>query len=147
MTLNNEYLELEGTDIKLIWRAPIEQLHSKFGKGKEERGDRTIYYWVNKTILNGLTLNLTSRFWNFQEHVSERTLTRLEFWAIGDEVATEWFDRVSDHLKTNFGEPTEMNHEHQPDKIWTWQLGDLTLTLNFFEQHSQKLCFSIKKSQ
>lgn len=147
MICNSEHLELEGTDIKLTWGLPIEQLHSEFGKKKQEKGDRTIYDWGERTILNGLTLHLSSMFWNFQERPDERKLTKLDFWAIGDNTATEWFDRITDHLRTNFGEPTKKNEERLPDKIWIWNLGSLTLTLNFFEQHTSRLCFSVKGPQ
>jgi hypothetical protein len=147
MTLNSKHLELEGTNIKLIWGTPIEQLHSDFGTGKQEKGDRTIYEWGEHTILNGLALNLTSMFWNFQEEPNERRLRKQDFWAVGDKPATDWFGRISEHLRTNFGEPTEKNEENLPDRIWTWNIEGLTLTLNFFEQHAYKLCFSIRKTE
>ena len=147
MTLNREHLELEGTDIKLTWGTPIEQLHSEFGTGKQEKGDRTIYEWGERTILNGLTLHLTSMFWNFEEKPNERQLKNIDFWAIGDSSATKWFEQIAEHLQSNYGEPTEKNEEYPPDKIWKWNINGVTLTLNFFEQHAYKLCFSIGKME
>jgi hypothetical protein len=141
---DNKSIEFEGTNILLKWGVPIERLHSKFGIDKNDLGDRTIYKWGEQTILNGLTLNLTSRYWNFEIKSEDRKFDHLEFWATGDHQSKQYFNSISEHLIKNFGEPTEKDEKYPPDRNWKWILNELTFTLTFFEQHAFKLCFSIK---
>ena len=137
----------EGSGAELIWGMSVEQLHKEFGIEMRDKGDRTIYTWGEQTILNGLHLHLTSRYWNFDIEPEDRKFDHLEFWAIGDKHAKEYFQSISEHVIKNFGEPIEKDEEYLPDKIWKWHHNGLTLNLTFFEQHAYKLCFSIRQTE
>ena len=142
-----DYFEFEDTDTRLIWGTPVEQLHEKFGTEKRDQGDRTIYAWGERQILNGLRLDLTSRYWNFEEEPKDRIFDHLEFWAVGDKDAKEYFNLISEHLIGKFGEPSEIDEKYPPDRDWKWNNSGITLSLSFFEQHAYKLCFSIRKTK
>ncbi|MGZ5243416.1 MAG: hypothetical protein ACXWDO_04815 [Bacteroidia bacterium] len=139
-------LLLEDKNVLLEWGKPIHKIEEKLNKTGQDKGDRTVYNWGTHTILNGLELDLSNHFWNHGKEYWFRKFNKIEFWAIGDNSAIENFDRISIHLLKNIGEPKTKDESNSPEKLWRWEIDDITLSLYFFEQHAYKLHFVISKN-
>lgn len=133
---------LEDTGQLLEWGRSVEKLATLTKSNKEIRPDRTIYHWGTHQILNGLTLNLTSPFWVFED---ERKLSSVEHWAIGDKQSHDGFLKISRHLIERFGNPYSKDESRPPEQSWIWKLKDITIHLYLLEQHVFKLSLTIKK--
>lgn len=139
--LNNGIL-LEDTNEILFWGKSIKSIIRDVNCEVENQGDRTIYHWGNHVILNGLNLNLSSKFWKFGKDRWIRKLKQIDYWAIGDKIADEEFKRISEHLTNIFGPPQEKRFDDN-EKSLKWIKDGVKFDLFFFEQHCYKLHLGI----
>ncbi len=144
----NKGITFEETNEFLKWGTFINPLIRKFQGTKENLGDRTVYNWGKHTILSGLELELSSTFYNFGEQRRFRRFNQIEYWAIGDKIAKQEFDRLSNHLVKLFGQPY-INEENadENEKCLNWKMDKIQIALIFFEQHCYKLHFTIQKNK
>lgn len=146
-TINNG-ITFEETTSFLKWGKFINPLIRKFNGTKENLGDRTIYNWGKHTVLNGLELELTNSFYNFGKERWFRRFNKIEYWAIGDNIAKQEFDRISNHLIKLFGHPiVDEDNIDEIEKYFIWKNSNIEFSLYFFEQHCYKLHFTIKKNK
>jgi len=139
-------ITFEETNSFLKWGNFINQLIRKFNGTKENLGDRTVYNWGKHTVLSGLELELTNSFYNYGKERWFRRLNQIEYWAIGDKIAKQEFDRISNHLIKLFGQPTvDEDNIDEIEKYFIWKIDNIEFSLYFFEQHCYKLHFTIKK--
>lgn len=144
-TINNG-ITFEETTSFLKWGKFINPLIRKFNGTKENLGDRTIYNWGKHTVLNGLELELTNSFYNFGKERWFRRFNQIEYWAIGNNIAKQEFDRISNHLIKLFGQPiVDEDNIDEIEKYFIWKNSNIEFSLSFFEQHCYKLHFTIKK--
>jgi hypothetical protein len=145
-TINNG-ITFEETSNFLKWGKFINPLIRKFNGTKEDLGDRTVYHWGKHTILSGLELELTNSFWNFGKERWFRRFNKIEYWAIGDNIAKQEFDRISNHLIKLFGQPiVKEENVDDKEKYSKWKIDKIEISVFFFEQHCYKLHFTIKKN-
>lgn len=133
---------LEESGSLLKWGKSIKSIVKNTQCEIKDQGDRTIFYWGNHCILNGLELNLQTIFWNFGKDRWFRKLNKIEHWAIGDKEAQTEYERISKHLTTELG-PPQSEKITSEDKSLIWKQDDVELRLYFFEQHCYKLNFTI----
>ncbi len=144
-SINNGIVFEEITNF-LKWGKFINPLIRKFNGTKVKLGGRTIYKWGKHTILNGLELELTNSFNNFGKERWFRRFNQIEYWAIGDEIAKQEFDRISNHLIKLFGQPIiKEDNSDDREKYLKWEIVKIDISLYLFEQHSYKLHFIINK--
>ena len=137
----------EDTDVFLKWGSCINLLIKKNGGTKEVLGDSIMYDWGSRIILNGLEVNLSSSIskYGFDRWFSR--FNKVEYWAIGDKIAKEEFNRISNHLFQFLGDPSDKDEKMDSDEIYfTWSIGKVCVSLYLFEQHCYKLHFLIKKN-
>lgn len=130
----------------LKWGHFVKPMSKKINAIKLLKRDRTSYSWGNKTILNGLELELSTTFWNFGIEKWYRRFYEIEYWAIGDTKANQELERISKHLFQLFGQATshEIDVENKENFI-LWKLDTIEISLFQFEQHCCKVYFKIKK--
>lgn len=139
-------ITFEETTSFLKWGKFINPLIRKFNGTKENLGDRTVYNWGKHTVLSGLELELTNSFYNYGKERWFRRLNQIEYWAIGDKIAKQEFDRISNHLIKLFGQPiVDEDNMGEIEKYFIWNNDNIEFSLYFFEQHCYKLHFTIKK--
>lgn len=135
---------LEDINVLLEWGNPIEKLAIENDAKIIKKTDRIIIEWGKHTILKGLNLELTNTY----------LLSKLEqfksigFDIEGDKESFEYFNLISSHLEKLFGNPIERNDnlETKRERFWSWQIGEVKISLYLFEQHAFKLHFRIIKT-
>jgi len=127
----------------LKWGTAIKDLTKDIEVKEKLLADRTVYHWGEHNILNGLSLELTTTYWNHREDSIYKRFNSISFSVAGDE-ANKYLDLIKTHLKSKFGEALK---EDTSDTQVTldWLIGDTRLHLYFFEQHICKLNFEIRK--
>jgi hypothetical protein len=142
--LLNEGILFEENATFLKWGTDIEEAIKKIQGRKERRSDRTIYRWGEQTILDGLKLDLTTILWDGQAEDDSKRLYSIGFWSIGDKTAENYIEDISTHLEAKLGSPLRKDSNGQ-DISLEWRVKDVRLSLNYFERHSYKLHFEIRK--
>jgi len=141
MTQLEAGIYFEDTDELLPWGSAISDLIKHIECNITEGGDRTTYYWGKRTILKGLTLPLENMFWRGDK----REFNSIQFKTVGDKYSKEYFETIHAHLTNLLGEPSKVDIENEPEGIWTWEQGNVEISLDLFEQHAYKLFLTIRK--
>jgi hypothetical protein len=127
----------------LKWGSSVKNLSKDVEVKEKLFADRTVYHWGKHTILNGLSLELTTTYWNHKENSVYKRFNSINFSASGDD-ANKYLDLIKAHLEEKFGKARK---EEISDTQVTldWLINDTRLHLYFFEQHVCKLNFEISK--
>jgi hypothetical protein len=141
-------IRFEGSGQFLEWGKFIDPLIRKFNGTKEIYSDRMVYNWGKQSILNGLELELTTIFWNVGLQRWCRRFTKIEYLAIGDEIAKHELTRISNHLISLYGQPSVSEDDvDNNEKYLLWKLDKIEVSVYYFEQHCYKLHFCIHKKK
>jgi hypothetical protein len=133
----------EDNNTFINWGADIEDIVKNLQVKKERRSDRSIYRFGKQTILNGLDLDLSVVLWDAKNE-GLKLLGSVEFLSIGDNGAEKRIEVISSHLDKAIGSPLK-NEMIDTDVLKEWRIGDVKISLSFFERHSNKLHFQIIK--
>jgi hypothetical protein len=134
----------EGDNKFLKWGTPIKDLSKDVEVKEKLFADRTVYYWGGHNILNGLTLELTTTYWNHREDSVYKRLNSLNFSITGNEEAKKYLELINTHLESNFGKP-QNKEVSNTEVICEWIVDETRLCLHFFEQYINKLNFEISR--
>ena len=140
----NRGVLLEDSKQLLKWDSQIDELATLCGANKEERGDRTIYHWGEHSIFEGLTVRLQTQFWDEPGDWSTRKFVEVDSWSF-DEAPHPNFERISNHLIQQLGEPARKEDDDDGDRYWLWEIETIEVSLSLFLQHAYKLCLSVRK--
>ena len=141
--LLNKGILFEENKIFLKWGTPIKDLSKSVELKEKLFADRTVYHWGEHKILNGLSLGLTTTYWNHREDSVYKRFNSISFSVAGDE-AHKYLDLISKHLESNFGEP-KSKEVSDTEIICEWIVNERRLYLHFFEQYINKLNFEISR--
>lgn len=138
---------LEDKNVLLQWGQPLDKLTSENKAEVLKKGDRLIINWGVHKILGGLDLDLTTTYLGSPIFFLNKKFTIISALAVGDEEALEFFNKVSEHLISIFGEPVKEGElKHDREYLWTWFTDEADIVLNFFEQHCFKCCLTINQN-
>ena len=143
MTDLRDALVLEDTAERLDWGARLQPLAQQRNTEVVERGDRTIYFWGEHKVLEGLSLRLQTTFWKDWLPAAPR-LEQVEHWTIGDAEVRDDLKRIKEHLVKTFGSPVKEESGEREEYNAAWTLPGATVTVYVFEQHCLKLHLTIK---
>jgi hypothetical protein len=143
MTDLRDALFLEDTAERLVWGARVQPLAQQRNTEVVERGDRTIYFWGEHKVLEGLVLRLQTMFWK-DGLAYVRRLEQLEHWTIGDAKVIDDLQRIKRHLVKTFGPPVKEESGERGEYNAEWSLPGAKVTVYVFEQHCLKLHVTIK---
>lgn len=148
---NSSPIELLGKGILfedntsfLKWGIPIKNLSKDIEVKEKLFADRTVYNWGEHKILNGLTLELTTTYWNYREDSIYKIFKSVNFSVAGNEEAKKYLELISSHLESNFGKP-QNKEVSNTEVICEWIVNETKLCLHFFEQYINKLNFEISR--
>jgi hypothetical protein len=138
---------LEDSKVLLEWGKPINIIASKNNAKIVSKPDRTIIEWGHHTILEGLKLELTSTYLKVSGWGLSKDFNTISSWAVGDNEAKSHFEMVSNHLSLKLGNPSEKekNENIIGEEFWVWNIGEVNIILNLFEQHAYKCCLIIER--
>ena len=139
-----EGIYFEDTKSFLYWNTDLKKLISDNSAKIISKADRTIINWGTHTILYGLNLDLSNTYLlNYKN--SNSIFNSIEYKCVGDRIANEMFDKISDHLINLIGEPKlkEDFLKIENGKNYIWEIEYVEIRLYLFEQHAYKLSFSI----
>ena len=128
----------------LGWSMPVKELSKEVEVKEKLFADRSVYHWGEHTILKGLTLPLTTTYWNHREDSVYKIFKSLNFSVTGNDEAKEKLDLILAHLEKEFGE-ARSKEITDTEVIFEWIVSDTRLNLHFFEQYINKLNFEINK--
>ena len=140
----NEGILFEETHILLKWGTDIEETIKAVQGRKERRSDRTIYHWGEHTILNGLTLDLTTVYWDHIAGDDVKRFTHIEFLSMGDQHAEKQLELITAHLEKQQGPPVK-GKLNEPDISLGWKTKGVIFSLEYYERYAYKLHFEIKR--
>jgi hypothetical protein len=128
----------------LKWGTAIKDLSKDVEVKEKLFADRTVYNWGEHNILNGLTLELTTTYWNHREDSIYKIFKSVNFSVTGNDKAKKYLEVISTHLESNFGKPqnTEVSNT---EVICEWIINETRICVHFFEQYINKLNFEISR--
>ena len=132
---NNKFLE---------WGVPVKELLKDVEVKEKLFADRSVYNWGEHTILNGLTLPLTTTYWNHREDSVYKIFNSIIFAITGNEEAKESLELISTHLQKIFGE-AQSKEITDTEVILEWIVNNTRLCIHYFEQYTNKLTFEINR--
>lgn len=141
-TLNIGMLFEENKKL-LKWGVPINELAKQVEVKENKFADRTVYYWGEHKILDGLKLELFTVYWNHRADSVDRKFTSIEFLAVGDDHAGDHLRSIGMHLENKFGPGKHL--EGEPDGYFEWYINEVRISLYFMQQVANKLHFKIEK--
>ena len=133
----------EGDNKFLKWGTPMKDLSKDVEVKEKLFADRTVYNWGEHKILNGLTLGLTTTYWNHREDSVYKRFNSISFSVAGEE-ANRYLNLIKKHLEDNFGKALKEDISDTQVTL-DWLINDARLHLYFFEQHVCKLNFEISR--
>jgi hypothetical protein len=141
--LINYGILLEDADILLKWNEPIVGLKKNFPIQEKLFADRAEYKLGEHDILNCLKLSLSTVFWYHKEESADKKLRSVSFQAEGNDDSAEYLKLISNHLEQQFKSATSKEISETSTYL-EWIVGDVKLSLYFFEKYSvNKLQFEI----
>lgn len=143
----NKGILFEDNQEFLTWGESLNDIKSRLTGRKLDKGDRIIYDWGEREILNGLRVHLSTTRWKTMNNLFNAKFNEINSWTIGDNEAQSEYSRLSEHLIKNLGEPTESEESSVTSKNLNWKLDNVSVDLYFFEQHCFKLVLTIKKEK
>ena len=132
---NNKFLE---------WGVPVKELSKDVEVKEKLFADRSVYNWGEHTILKGLTLPLTTTYWNHREDSVYKIFNSAIFSTTGGDEIKERFELIKKHLVHLFGD-AKKQEVTATEAIFEWIVNDTRLNLHFFEQYTNKLNLEISK--
>ena len=145
MTTFKSGILFEDTGDTLEWNSSLDQLARRIKSKRVNSAGRITYDWGLHSILNGLSLNLSTTVYEVSLANDFGTFKSIEFWAIGDQDAERYLRIILIHLKKQFGLPT-WEKKNGPDETYEWVIEDVAIKLYFFEQHAYKLHLTLSKN-
>jgi len=132
---NNKFLQ---------WGIPIKDLLNDIEVKEKLFADRSVYNWGEHIILNGLSLPLTTTYWNHRADSIYKILNSVSFAITGNEEAKESLELIKSHLEKKFGE-AQNKEITDTEIILEWIVNNTRLCVHFFEQYTNKLTFEVNK--
>lgn len=132
---NNKFLE---------WGVPVKELSKSVELKEKLFADRSVYNWGEHAILKGLTLPLTTTYWNHREDSVYKIFNSIIFSVTGNEEAKESLDLIKTHLEKIFGEP-QSKEITDTEIILEWIVNNTMLCIHYFEKYTNKLTFEINR--
>jgi hypothetical protein len=132
---NNKFLE---------WGTPVKELSKEVEVKEKLFADRSVYNWGEHTILKGLTLPLTTTYWNHREDSVYKIFRSVMFSVSGNDESKEYLELIKNQLEKEFGE-AQSKEATDTEIILEWIVNDTKLNIHFFEQYTNKLTFEINK--
>ena len=132
---NNKFLE---------WGVPVKELSKDVEVKEKLFADRSVYNWGEHTILKGLTLPLTTTYWNHREDSVYKIFNSIIFSVTGNEEAKDKLELIKIHLQKIFGEP-QSKEITDTEVILEWIVNNTRLCIHYFEQYTNKLTFEINR--
>ena len=84
----------------LKWGIPVKDLSKDVEVKEKLFADRTVYHWGKHSILNGLSLELTTTYWNHREDSVYKIFNSISFSIAGDN-ANKYLDVIKHTWKIN----------------------------------------------
>jgi len=132
---NNKFLE---------WGVPVKELSKDVEVKEKLFADRSVYNWGEHTILKGLTLPLTTTYWNHREDSVYKIFNSIIFSVTGNEEAKDKLGLINIHLQKILGEP-QSKEITDTEIILEWIVNNTRLCIHYFEQYTNKLTFEINR--
>ena len=132
---NNKFLE---------WGLTIRYLTKEIDVKEKLFADRSVYNWGEHTILNGLTLPLTTTYWNHREDSVYKIFKSVVFSVSGNDESKKYLELIKNQLEKEFGE-AQSKEITDTEVILEWLVNNTRLCVHFFEQYTNKLTFEINR--
>jgi len=137
-------LLFEDNNKFLGWGVPVKELSKDIEVKEKLFADRSVYNWGEHTILKGLTLPLTTTYWNHREDSVYKIFSSINFSVTGNEEAKESLELIKSHLEQQFGE-AQNKEITDTEVILEWIVNNTRLCIHYFEQYTNKLTFTIDR--
>jgi len=142
--LINDGVLFEDTKTFLRWGADIDESAKLAQHKKERRSDRVIYHWGEHIVLNGLTLDLSTVYWDHIAGNELKRFTHVEFLSLGDRYAEKKLNIISGYLEQLLGPPAK-GKLLEPDISRSWRTRDVIFVLEYYERYAHKLHLEIRR--
>ena len=123
---------------------PVKELSKDVEVKEKLFADRSVYNWGEHTILQGLTLPLTTTYWNHREDSVYKIFNAIIFSVNDNEEAKDKLDLIKIHLEKIFGE-AQNKEVTDTEVILEWIVNNTRLCIHYFEQYTNKLTFEINR--
>lgn len=132
---NNKFLE---------WGVAVKELLKNVDVKEKLFADRSVYNWGEHTILKGLTLPLTTTYWNHREDGVYKIFKSVVFSVSGNDESKEYLELIKNQLEKEFGD-AQSKEITDTEVILEWIVNNTRLCVHFFEQYTNKLTFEINR--
>jgi len=128
----------------LGWGVSVKELSKDVEVKEKLFADRSVYNWGEHTILKGLTLPLTTTYWNHREDSVYKIFNSINFSVTGNDEVKEKLDLIRAHLEKAFGE-AQSKEITDTEISLEWIVNNTRLCIHYFEQYTNKLTFEINR--
>ncbi len=136
----------EDTNQFLPWGTSLHKLVTNTESKIRKESDRIIIDWGEHQLLNGLKLHLTTTYLTPIIPLFLRKFKTIESEITGDTAAKLGFEKIATHLKNLLNEPSYVLINADNEQYLEWNPDGVKIALHLFEQHTNKLSFTISQN-